>query len=121
MAKDRSNPGDELTKGRHRSAPSVTGGPNLKGETPVVDAGARKRKPRVKREIVAALARRILSGEIQPSEYLPKESELCFQYGVSRTVIREATKVLESKGLIRSRSRVGTRVLAASEWNMLDP
>lgn len=80
-----------------------------------------KRKPRVKQEIVANLARRILSGEIQPSEYLPKESELCTQYGVSRTVIREATKVLESKGLLLSRSRVGTRVLDASEWNMLDP
>ncbi len=52
---------------------------------------------------------------------MPKESELCLEYGVSRTVIREATKVLESKGLIRSQSRVGTRVLDASEWNMLDP
>jgi GntR family transcriptional regulator, galactonate operon transcriptional repressor len=80
-----------------------------------------KRKPRVKQEIVALLARRILSGEIQPNQYLPKESELCVQYGVSRTVIREATKVLESKGLLRSRSRVGTMVLEASEWKMLDP
>jgi GntR family transcriptional regulator, galactonate operon transcriptional repressor len=82
---------------------------------------ATKRKPRVQREIIAHLARRILSGEIQPLEYLPKESELCAHYGVSRTVIREATKVLESKGLLKSRSRVGTRVLDASEWNMLDP
>jgi GntR family galactonate operon transcriptional repressor len=80
-----------------------------------------KRKPRVQREIIANLARRILSGEIQPLEYLPKESDLCTHYGVSRTVVREATKVLESKGLLRSRSRVGTLVLEASEWNMLDP
>jgi GntR family transcriptional regulator, galactonate operon transcriptional repressor len=80
-----------------------------------------KRKPRVHREIVANLARRILSGEIQPREYLPKESALCEQYGVSRTVIREATKVLESKGLLRSRSRVGTQVQDANDWNMLDP
>ena len=80
----------------------------------------RKRKPRVQREIVATLARRILSGKIPPREYLPKESELCTQYGVSRTVIREATKILESKGLLRSRSRVGTQVLDPNEWNMLD-
>src|SRR5215471_1144366 len=80
-----------------------------------------RRKPRVQREIVAALARRILSGEIEPLTYLPKESELCAQYGVSRTVIREATKVLESKGLLRSRSRVGTQVLDVKQWNMLDP
>jgi GntR family galactonate operon transcriptional repressor len=80
----------------------------------------RKRKPRVQREIVATLARRILSGEIPAREYLPKESDLCAQYGVSRTVIREATKILESKGLLRSRSRVGTQVLDPNEWNMLD-
>ena len=90
-------------------------------EISVAGIGSKKRKPRVQREIVATLARKILSGEIQPSEYLPKESELCAQYGVSRTVIREATKVLESKGLLLSRSRVGTRVLDAREWNMLDP
>ena len=82
--------------------------------------GDRKPKPRVQREIVAALAHRILSGEIPPREYLPKEAELCAQYGVSRTVIRESTKVLESKGLLRSRSRVGTQVLDPNEWNMLD-
>jgi len=79
-----------------------------------------KRKPRVQREVVATLARRILSGEILAHAYLPKESELCAQYGVSRTVIREATKILESKGLLRSRSRVGTQVLDPNEWNMLD-
>jgi GntR family galactonate operon transcriptional repressor len=79
-----------------------------------------KRKPRVQREVVATLAHRILSGEIPAREYLPKESELCVEYGVSRTVIREATKILESKGLLRSRSRVGTQVLDPNEWNMLD-
>src|ERR1700747_486988 len=84
-------------------------------------APKQKRKPRVLRGIVASLARRVLSGEILPGEYLPKESALCDQYGVSRTVIREATKVLEAKGLVRSRSRVGTQVLDTKQWNMLDP
>jgi GntR family transcriptional regulator, galactonate operon transcriptional repressor len=79
-----------------------------------------KRKPRVQREVVASLAQRILSGEIPAHTYLPKESELCAEYNVSRTVIREATKILESKGLLRSRSRVGTQVLDPNEWNMLD-
>jgi len=83
-------------------------------------SGAVKRKPRVQRQVVAALARRILSGEIQPNESLPKEPELCAEFGVSRTVIREATKALEAKGLLRSRSRAGTQVLDTSEWNMLD-
>jgi GntR family galactonate operon transcriptional repressor len=120
MAKQGSNPAGEFARQPPERA-SLEGEPGMKRVAPVADMGSRKRKPRVKQEIVAALARSILSGEIQPSEYLPKESDLCLQYGVSRTVIREATKVLESKGLIRSRSRVGTRVLDASEWNMLDP
>lgn len=89
-------------------------GPNAK---PV----ARRRKPRMRQEIVAGLARRILSGQIPPGDFLPREPDLCAEYGVSRTVIREATKVLESKGLLRSRPRLGTEVLQANAWNMLDP
>jgi GntR family transcriptional regulator, galactonate operon transcriptional repressor len=92
----------------------------MKMKRPAATKIVRKRKPRVQREVVATLARRILSGEIPAHEYLPKESELCAQYRVSRTVIREATKILESKGLLRSRSRVGTQVLDPIEWNMLD-
>ncbi len=92
----------------------------MKIKRPLATKTLRKPKPRVQREVVTTLARRILSGEIQPLVYLPKESELCAQYGVSRTVIREATKILESKGLLRSRSRVGTQVLDPNEWNMLD-
>jgi DNA-binding FadR family transcriptional regulator len=92
----------------------------MKIKRPAATKAVPKRKPRVQREVVATLARRILSGEIPAREYLPKESELCVEYGVSRTVIREATKILESKGLLRSRSRVGTQVLDPNEWNMLD-
>jgi DNA-binding FadR family transcriptional regulator len=106
---------------RAEEEPSVAGKLEKKIDGAGISNSIKKRKPRVHREIVATLARRILSGEIQQCEYLPKESELCAQYGVSRTVIREATKVLESKGLLRSRSRVGTKVLDAREWNMLDP
>ncbi len=80
----------------------------------------RGRKPRVKAEIVAAMARMVLSGEIRPGDYLPTEAELCQKYGVSRTVIREASKVLESKGLLSIRSRVGTQVLDRANWNLLD-
>jgi DNA-binding FadR family transcriptional regulator len=87
------------------------------------DTAARppRRRPRVRQEVVVGLARRILTGEFQPGESLPKEPDLCAQYGVSRTVIREATKILESKGLLRIRSRLGTHVLDQREWNMLDP
>jgi GntR family galactonate operon transcriptional repressor len=40
---------------------------------------------------------------------------------VSRTVIREAVKVLAAKGLVESRPKIGTRVLPRSHWSLIDP
>lgn len=43
------------------------------------------------------------------------------QYGVSRSVIRETLRVLESMGLVSSKRRVGVLVRPPSEWNLFDP
>lgn len=43
------------------------------------------------------------------------------QYGVSRSVIRETLRVLESMGLVSSRRRVGVLILPPSDWNLYDP
>lgn len=45
--------------------------------------------------VVAGLLGRIVAGEFPPGTLLPKESELIEEYGVSRTVIREALRVVE--------------------------
>jgi GntR family galactonate operon transcriptional repressor len=63
----------------------------------------------------------IVSGAIRPDQLLPVESALCEAYGVSRTVVREAIKSLEGKGLLRARQGVGTLVSAEELWNLLDP
>jgi len=63
----------------------------------------------------------IVSGGIRPDQLLPVESALCEAYGVSRTVVREAIKSLEAKGLLRARQGVGTLVSAEESWNLLDP
>ncbi|MCL7998864.1 FadR family transcriptional regulator [Brucella sp. 21LCYQ03] len=78
-------------------------------------------RPRVKNSVISALAADICSNLFVPGSYLERESDLSARYNVSRTVIREALKVLESKGLVRSRSRVGTVVCDPDEWNILDP
>jgi len=39
---------------------------------------------------------------------------------VSRTALREALKALAAKGLIESKTKVGTRVLPEKNWNMFD-
>lgn len=51
----------------------------------------------------------------------PIEAELCKQFGASRTVLREAVKMLTAKGLLNARPRQGTWVQSEDRWNMLDP
>lgn len=78
------------------------------------------KRPRVGKNIVNMLGSDICNGVFKGIDILPSESDLCTQYGVSRTVIREALNVVESKGLIRRKSRVGTRICPQDEWNILD-
>ncbi len=71
--------------------------------------------------VVHGIGRRIVRGELASGEILPEQGELSRQLGVSRTVVREATKVLAAKGLVESRSKRGTVILPRSEWRLLDP
>jgi DNA-binding FadR family transcriptional regulator len=43
------------------------------------------------------------------------------RFGASRTPLREAMKVLATKGLIEARQRAGTRVRPREDWDLLDP
>ncbi|HEY1382594.1 MAG TPA: FadR/GntR family transcriptional regulator [Dongiaceae bacterium] len=71
--------------------------------------------------IAHEIGQQILRGDLAPGEVLPNETDLGADFGVSRTVLREAIKVLAAKGLVESRTKVGTRVKARDQWNMLDP
>jgi len=70
---------------------------------------------------VQQLGLRIVRGEYQPGQVLARGDELAASMGVSRTVLREAMKVLADKGLVESRPRAGTRVRGHNEWNLVDP
>lgn len=78
------------------------------------------RRPRVQKSVTRSIASDICADVFPIGAMLPTENELCMRYGVSRTVIRESLKILESKGLVRGRSRVGTVVCSKDEWNILD-
>ena len=67
------------------------------------------------------LGEAIVSGRYPPGSSVPSESTLCSEYGVSRTVVREVIKGLVAKGLVSTGPKVGTRVLAAEQWNWFDP
>ena len=71
--------------------------------------------------MLAELGRRILAGQYPQHSALPTELQLCAEFGVSRTAMREATKMLAAKGLVISRKRAGTLVQDSSVWNRLDP
>lgn len=69
--------------------------------------------------MVADLGRRIATGDLEPGAQVVPE-EIAEQHGVARSVVREALRVLEAKGLVRPKQRVGTRVLPPQEWDALD-
>ena len=51
----------------------------------------------------------------------PTEAELSETHGVSRSVTREAVKMLTAKGLVSARPRQGTIIQPDSQWNLFDP
>jgi DNA-binding FadR family transcriptional regulator len=79
------------------------------------------RPRRLATPVVEEFVDRIVSGEISPGTPLPKEADLCEHFAVSRTVIREALKVLEQKGLLRVLNGKGARTAERDAWNLLDP
>jgi DNA-binding FadR family transcriptional regulator len=85
-------------------------------------AGAAPRRPaRLGTTVLLTLVDKIVGGELPPESSLPTEATLCEVFGVSRTVIREALKLLEAKGLVRVKQGQGTTVEPTEQWDLLDP
>ncbi|HEU4947860.1 MAG TPA: FadR/GntR family transcriptional regulator [Kribbella sp.] len=66
-------------------------------------------------ELVERLKERILRGDIEPGQKLPTESSLVVEFGVSRTVVREALSRLQAAGLVETFQGRGSFVLALPE------
>jgi DNA-binding FadR family transcriptional regulator len=73
------------------------------------------------RHIVQSLGKAIALGEHPQGQPLKAEAELCASFDASRTVLREAVKMLTAKGMLDARPRRGTIVLPESQWNLSDP
>ncbi len=71
-------------------------------------------------QLVDTLGLRIVSGVYPEGERLTSEPDLLAEFDVSRPILREVTKVLMAKGLVISRTRVGTVVRPREDWSMLD-
>ncbi|ATL26551.1 FadR/GntR family transcriptional regulator [Streptomyces formicae] len=70
--------------------------------------------------VLESLGPAITAGEYPPGSVL-RTDELAQRLEVSRSVMREAVRVLESMHLVASRRRVGVTVLPTEEWNVYDP
>ncbi len=72
-------------------------------------------------QVMHELGQAIAVGDYGPDNPFPIEAELCRRLGVSRSVLREAVKMLTAKGMLGSRPRQGTYVEPERVWNLLDP
>jgi DNA-binding FadR family transcriptional regulator len=73
---------------------------------------APRRRPRtLALELVDALGDRIRDGRLAPGAKLPTEAAIMAEFGVSRTVVREAISKLQAGGLVATRHGVGTFVV----------
>nr|BEK70632.1 FadR/GntR family transcriptional regulator [Kitasatospora purpeofusca] len=70
-------------------------------------------------QIIDIIGERIVSGAYAPGSFLSPD-RLEQEIGVSKTVLREALRVLAAKGLIGSRQKLGTFVRPRADWNLLD-
>jgi GntR family transcriptional repressor for pyruvate dehydrogenase complex len=70
------------------------------------------REPTLVERVAGSILDRIVSGELQPGDKLPSERELGEQFGVSRTVVREAVRGLTGRGVVTVRAGSGLRVAA---------
>jgi len=89
-------------------------------ENQIQSVRASMRRANLHDHIVDAIGARIIRGDFEVGAVLPNEATLSSELGVSRNALREAIKVLVSKGLVEVRQKTGTRVLPREEWNLLD-
>lgn len=70
--------------------------------------------------VAREIGMRIVRGDYPPGTILPNEAEWSAIFGVGRSVVREAVKMLSAKGLLASRPKIGSWVETRDRWNLLD-
>ena len=80
------------------------------------DTGIARRRPRsLAHDVVDALGGRIRDGSLASGSKLPTEAAIMEEFGVSRTVVREAISRLQAAGLVATRHGVGTFVVGLGD------
>jgi DNA-binding FadR family transcriptional regulator len=71
-------------------------------------------------QLLEALGQAIVSGEFDGKKF-PSEAEISRRHGISRSITREAVKMLAAKGMISARPRSGIATQPQERWSLLDP
>lgn len=80
-----------------------------------------RRPTKLTLDVVAELADQIVGSGLPAGTLLPSETEMSENFGVSRTVVREALNVLENIGLIQKRKGKLSCTSSPDRWDILDP
>jgi GntR family galactonate operon transcriptional repressor len=80
-----------------------------------------RRPARLAVAVVEELVDRVVGGDYRADTLLPTEPALCATFGVSRTVVREAVKSLETMRLVKVQQGQGTTVRPLPDWDLLAP
>jgi DNA-binding FadR family transcriptional regulator len=76
--------------------------------------------PSLATQVCRELGRRIVGGVVREGALIDDENRLCERFGVSKSVVREAVKLLVAKGLLEVKRGSGTRVRRRASWSLLD-
>lgn len=71
-------------------------------------------------QVAREIGRKIVASAYGPGDLIEDEITLTERYGVSRSVVRDAVKILVGKNLLEVRRGVGTRVRGRHSWGLLD-
>src|SRR5579883_520799 len=71
-------------------------------------------------QLLESLGQAVVAGEFDGRSF-PTEAEISQHYGTSRSVTREAVKMLTAKGMLAARPRSGITAQPQEQWSLLDP
>ncbi len=79
------------------------------------------RRPSVVEEVIEGFKQAIMAGQLRPGQRLPTEHELARQFGVGRSAIREAMKMLEAMGVVTIQQGDGTYMTDKPSASLVNP
>jgi DNA-binding FadR family transcriptional regulator len=104
-----------------RDAMPAHGGLPLRHGGQAMPAGSGNSSGLLSGSVATRIVRGLMDGDFSRDGILWTEPQLCGTFGVSRTALREAIKILSAKGILETRRKRGTAVLPPDQWNLLDP